>query len=308
MHTIVSSLPSILEKVILPLEFSQSDILLNLGVHVSISGSIDQAVDRAKDKGCTTFQIFTRNPRGWKFSGLAAEEAKSFVDKVKNHGIFPPIAHMPYLPNLASPKREVHEQSISSLVEDLGRCGTLGVPFLVVHLGSHLGAGMEVGLERIVGACKGALDKVRNEVTLVLENTAGSKNSMGSTFEDIARILEGLDHTRTGVCLDTCHAFGAGYDLRNENAVKVLFNRFDEVIGLDRLKVVHLNDSKGDLGSGLDRHEHIGLGQIGRDGFKCLLHHPALKGLPLILETPIDARRDDLQNMATVRRLSSESG
>ena len=276
-------------------------------MHVSIAGSIDQAVDRAKEKGCDTFQIFTRNPRGWKFGDLEKEETAAFAKKVKTYRIHPPIAHMPYLPNLASPNDELYEKSVGSLIEDVRRCGSLKVPYLVLHLGSHMGAGMKVGFERITGACGRALKTVRNDVTLVLENTAGQKNSMGSTLEDLAHILENLDKGRTAVCLDTCHAFGAGYDLRSSKAVDHLFKRFDETVGLDRLKVIHLNDSKGELGFGLDRHEHIGLGFIGEKGFRSLLRHPAVRDLPMILETPIDAKRDDAGNLSKIRELARSS-
>ncbi|MBI4257757.1 MAG: deoxyribonuclease IV [Thaumarchaeota archaeon] len=278
--------------------------MIKIGVHVSISGSIDQAVDRAKEKSCDTFQIFTRNPRGWKFGDLNEEAASAFAKKVKDYEISPPIAHMPYLPNLACPRDDLYGKSVDSLIEDLKRCGRLRIPYLVLHLGSHLGAGKKTGLDRIVRACGKALKTVDNDVILVLENTAGTKNSMGSSFEDIKRILERLDKGRVAVCLDTCHAFAAGYDLRNRRVVEETVRLFDEQIGLEYLKVVHLNDCKGELGCSLDRHEHIGMGYIGEEGFRAFLHHPAVRGLPMILETPIDAARDDTGNLRKARQLA----
>jgi len=278
---------------------------LKLGVHVSISGSIDMAVDRAIERNCTTFQIFTRNPRGWKFKPLSTDEAKSFVDRLVASGIGPAVAHMPYLPNLASPKKSIYAMSLKTLIAELDRCGRLKIPYLVTHLGSHLGRGMEVGFERIIDACNVALSKVKNNVMLVLENTAGTKNSMGSSFEDIRYIIERIAaRERVGICFDTCHGFAAGYDLQDTEAVQKTLEAFDKILGLRLLKAIHLNDSKGKLGSHIDRHEHIGMGFIGDEGFRAILHHQSLKDLPFILETPIDNRRDDFGNLRKVRELA----
>ncbi len=279
-----------------------------MGVHVSISGGIDLAADRAKERGCDTFQIFTRNPRVWKFGELDDGSVKAFVEKVQSYGIEPPIAHMPYLPNLASPKDDVYNKSTDALISDLKRCGQLKIPYLVTHLGSHTGSGMDRGFKRIVDGCNKALESVDNDVTILLENTAGQKNSMGSTFEDIKFIIERLKHKdRVGVCFDTCHAFAAGYDLRSEGAVDESMDKFRKIIGINLLKAVHLNDCKGELGSGRDRHEHIGMGFIGEDGFRAVLHHDALRGRPMILETPVDLRRDDAGNLSKVRELANTS-
>jgi deoxyribonuclease-4 len=280
---------------------------LRLGFHVSIAGSIDRAVDRAKEKGCNTFQIFTRNPRGWKFKELVEDEVNEFVKKVAQYGIDQPIAHMPYLPNLASPKDDLYEKSVQSLIFDLERCGRLNIPYLVTHLGSHLGAGEKVGWTRIINGCNKALKQVSNSVMLLLENTAGQKNSLGTTFEDLKYIMTQIQlNERVAICFDTCHAFAAGYNLRNKDAVRETLNRFEEVIGFERLKVIHLNDSMGGLGCRLDRHEHIGLGYIGEEGFRAVLHHAVLRDLPLILETPIDSRRDDDGNLQKIQELYQE--
>ena len=165
-------------------------------MHVSISGTIDLAADRARDLGCDTFQMFTRNPRGWKFKKLDREETEEFKRKVGSYNLSPVVAHMPYLPNLSSPKKLIYNRSVKSLSAELDRCGTLGIPYIVTHLGSHLGEGSDIGLERIVGAVNCALLENPNEVMLLLENTAGTKNSMGSSFEDIKRILVRVENKK----------------------------------------------------------------------------------------------------------------
>ena len=279
--------------------------MVRVGVHVSIAGGIANAVDRAAEKGCDVFQIFSRNPRGWRFKDLSSEDADSFVVKLKKSGIGPAFDHMPYLPNLASPKEDVYLQSVTTLAAELNRCGQLHIPYLVTHMGSHLGSGREIGLKRLVDGISTAFSKTENDVMLLLENTAGSKNSMGSSFEDIAAILDAKNSERLGVCLDTCHLFASGYDLRTPEELEHTLAEFENLIGLRRLMLIHLNDSKGDLGSSLDRHEHIGLGKIGEAGFRAILGNERIKELPLILETPIDSRRDDKENIRVARMLAS---
>jgi len=276
------------------------------GVHVSIAGSIDQAVDRALERSCDTFQIFTRNPRGWKYKRLVSEEVEQFRQKLRSSQIDPAVAHMPYLPNLSCPKKGLYKKSVKALTVELERCKSLEIPFLVTHLGSHLGKGREIGLERLIGAVDTALKGSPGNVMLLLENAAGTKNSMGSTFSDIMEILDHVsERSRVAVCFDTCHAFAAGYDLRNPEAVKETLAQLDKVVGLDKLKVIHANDSKGELGSNLDRHEHIGMGHIGREGFKAILHADEFRRLPMILETPIDRRATEVADLKTLRELAS---
>ena len=276
---------------------------LRLGLHVSIEGEIDQAIDRAFERGCNTMQMFTRNPRGWQFKALDPSLVECFRSKLAGSSIEPVFSHMPYLPNLASPKEEVYSLSVKSLKAELQRCIQLGVPYVVSHMGSDLGFGKMAGLKRIVVAIDSSLQESPGETAILLENTAGTKHSMGSTFEDIERVLDRIaEPKRVGVCLDTCHAFAAGYDIATSTAIKRTLGRFEDVIGLDRLKVVHLNDSVGGLGSHLDRHEHIGLGKIGENGFRNILRS-SLGQFPLILETPIDERRSDIGNLQKVREL-----
>ena len=282
-------------------------ILLRIGFHVSIDGSVDMAVDRAAELGCNTFQIFTRNPRQWYSVAVAPETAEAFSNKVRAHDMEPVFAHMPYLPNLASPRTEVYEKSVKMLTSELERCEQLSIPYLVTHLGSHLGAGMQKGFSKLIDGINQAVYSADGGSMLLLENTAGTRNSMGSTFEDIQYIIERLSHPeRVGVCFDTSHAFAAGYDLRNEKTVETTIRKIDDAIGFERLRLVHLNDSKGDLNSRIDRHEHIGLGKIGEQGFRNILRS-RLGQLPLILETPIDGRRDELGNLEKVRELAQEA-
>lgn len=284
--------------------------MIRVGVHVSIAGSIDKAVDRAIEKGCDTFQIFTRNPRGWKIKELTETDTARFIEKVEHSGLFPPVDHMPYLPNLAAPTDDVYKKSVPALIEELKRCDALQIPYLVTHLGSHRGYGKEAGLRRIVDAINTAFSEVAidNGVMLLLENTAGTKNGMGGTFEDIRHIMDRIEHKeRIGICFDTCHAFVAGYELRTEKSLNATMQHFDEIIGLEHLKLIHLNDARAGLDSRLDRHEHIGLGYIGEDGFRVILKDERIRELPMILETPVDNRRGDSGNILKVRDLAAQS-
>ncbi len=279
--------------------------MVRVGAHVSIAGSIDKSVDRASDLGCDTFQIFSRNPRGWRFKELSGDVVYEFRRKLEDSGMYPPVDHMPYLPNFASPKEEVLQKSIVALEVELDRCDVLGIPYLVTHLGSHLGSGKEEGLKRTVVAIQEALSHAENQVMLLLEITANTKNSVGGSFQDLGWIMEQVDDAdRVGLCFDTCHAFAAGYELRTKEGLENTLEEVERLIGLDQMKVIHLNDSKGELGSKKDRHEHIGLGEIGADGFKVILRNPVIRSRPLILETPTDERRDHSGNIKAVRDLA----
>jgi deoxyribonuclease IV len=279
--------------------------MVRLGVHVSVAGGVDRAVSRAREKGCDAFQIFSSNPRKWRSNPIPRECAKRFIALQRQFGLSLAVDHMPYLPNLASAKEEVYAQSVQSLARELVRCQALGIPYLVTHMGSHMGRGRESGLARIVSALQTVFSECDSDTVLLLENSAGTKNSMGSTFSDIAAVLEFLPMNRLGVCLDTCHLHAAGYDLRTSSALQATLDQFQDCIGLEKLMLIHLNDCKGGIGSHLDRHEHIGLGQIGEEGFRAILCHPALADLAMILETPLDARRDDKGNLEVARRLAS---
>ncbi len=277
---------------------------MRLGLHLSIQGSIDRVVDRGVERGCNALQMFSRNPRGWTSKKLSSLEVESFREKLSESGIWPVFIHTPYLLNLASPKDDVYAKSVNLLKDELRRASELNVPYVVTHLGSHLGYGKMEGFKRIVEAVNDSFSSIKNDVVLLLENTAGTKNSMGSAFEDVEYILSRIKvRERVGVCFDTSHAFAAGYDLVSRGAVQHTLRRFDEVVGLEKLKLVHLNDSKGALGSRVDRHEHIGMGKIGERGFRNILQS-RLGQLPLILETPVDGRRSDTGNLEKVRELA----
>lgn len=275
-----------------------------IGFHVSIAGSIDLAVDRALEAECTAFQMFTRNPRSWKYKPLRDEEVLAFTEKRAKAGFKSVVVHMPYLPNLASPDRSVIKKSRASLTAEMDRSGRLAVDYVVAHIGSHKGKGSLAGVRNVAEACNEALDANPNATTLLVENTAGQKNAVGARFEELRMILDGVRQAdRIGVCLDTCHLFAAGFDISTSAGVEETLRLFDDTVGLERLKVVHLNDSKGALGNNLDRHDHVGMGRIGERGFRAFLHSNGIGRLPLLMETPQDDRRTDADEMAYVRAL-----
>jgi len=277
---------------------------MRIGFHMSIYKSLDRAVDRALEIGCNTLQIFTRNPRGWDARPLKHSEVELFIVKVNKNDIRPVFAHMPYLPNLASPRNEVYTKSVETLITEMRRCETLKIPYLVTHLGSHLGSGPKIGLENVVKAIDKAFSVTGERIFLLLENTAGARNSVGGSFKDLQYIIEGTSYPdKIGICFDTCHAFAAGYDLRKEESIDRIIEMIEETVGFNKLKLVHLNDSRGDLNSHIDRHEHIGLGKIGEEGFRNILRSKFAR-LPLILETPMNGRKSDLENLVKVKELA----
>jgi deoxyribonuclease-4 len=277
-----------------------------VGFHVSIAGGIANSVDNAKRIGCTAFQIFSRTPRRQIAKPLDPKDVELFHIRLAASGITRDsiMVHMPYLPNLSGPKNELYTRSIQTLAEEIERCGDLGIPYLVIHLGSHRGTGTRAGIAQLVHAIASAREKVEKSkmtkpVMLLLENNAGQRNSVGGTFEELRLILDMLNDgsAHYGVCLDTCHLFASGYNLRTTENVQDTLGKFDTTVGLHNLKVVHLNDSKGALGSNLDRHEHIGLGAVGAKGLRAFVNHKGIKELPIILETPDNERRGDEQNL-----------
>jgi len=279
---------------------------VQIGAHVSISGSIANAITNASERECSAFQVFTSNPRGWHAKDLTDDDITNYKNNLSQSNIdrFATVAHMPYLPNLSSPEITVYEKSIHTMIREVERCDKLGIPYLVTHLGSHKGTGEDKGIQRLVGALT-EVAKTNKDVTILLENTAGQKNSVGSDFTQLAEIFFGLKPaSRFGICIDTCHAFAAGYDLRNEKNVKDVFEKFDSEIGLKHIKIIHLNDSKGELGCHLDRHEHIGLGHIGEAGLSQVVKLANKNKIPIILETPIDERRTDFENIRKAKDLA----
>lgn len=284
---------------------------IRIGFHVSIAGGISNSVDNAMKIGCSAFQIFSRNPRGWTAKPLASDDVKSFQEKLAHSSISKSsvIVHMPYLPNLSGPEGESYKKSVDTLAGEMQRCASLSIQHLVIHLGSHMGKGSKSGIDQLVNAINTARDKskTKSEPIVLLENNAGQKNSVGGNFEEIRQILDRIGSKAYGVCLDTCHLFASGYDLRTKENVDDTIERFDKVVGKKQLYVVHLNDSKGGLSSNLDRHEHIGLGAIGTEGLASFINHKVVRELPIIMETPIDEKRGDKENLRVVLGLAKES-
>ncbi len=275
--------------------------MVRAGVHVSIAGSLAHAAGRAQERGCDCFQIFTRNPRGWAAKEITGADAGNFIEAVRSSRLSPVFAHMPYLPNPASEKPEIYQKSVDALTEELARCHLLGIPYLVTHLG-HASDSPHAGRKRVIEAINMAMSRFEGDVVLLLENTAGERNSVGSMLGEIGEVLDGLDSAEyAGLCFDTCHACAAGYDLRSREATNLVLEQVDTEIGLSRLRLIHLNDAKGQLGSGLDRHEHLGLGTLGESGIRSILTHPSLNQVPFICETPVDDRRDDAGTIRIVR-------
>lgn len=280
--------------------------MMRLGAHESISGGLYKAFDRARSVGCDALQIFVKSNRSWAVKPLTEEDIARFKAKAEETGIQPVVAHTSYLLNLGTPDDTLWKRSRDTLIVELERCEALGVPYLVLHPGSHVGTGEEVGLAQVaqaLGEVHAATPGFRAQI--LLETTAGQGTNLGYRFEHLGWLLE---HTptgeRLGVCLDTCHVFAAGYELRTPDGYAATMEAFDRAVGLGRLKALHLNDSRGDLGSRKDRHEHIGKGHIGLEGFRHVLNDSRLANLPGLLETPkSDDLHEDRENLAVLRSL-----
>jgi deoxyribonuclease-4 len=281
---------------------------LLLGAHMSIAGGIDLAPLRGQEVGCQTIQLFTKNSNQWLARPLPSDEIERYRTNLRAAGIAPTVAHDSYLINLASTDPDLHRKSMAGFLEELERAEALGIPYLVTHPGAHMGAGEEAGLRQVATSIRALLKRTKGyRVQVVIETAAGQGTSLGYRFEQIATILDQIGvPERTGVCLDTCHLFAAGYDIRTPEAYAAVMGEFDVIVGLSHLRVIHLNDSKKELGCRVDRHEHIGKGAIGLDGFRCLVTDPRLRGVPMILETPKDSDfvTADRANLDTLRRLA----
>lgn len=272
---------------------------------MSIAGGMHKAFERGKRVRCATIQIFLKNSNQWKAKPLTDQDRILFREAQERSGIRPVLAHDSYLINLASPDPLLHQKSFKAFVEEMRRANFLGVPYLVLHPGAHMGAGTQSGIARIAKALKRTLNLVDPPVSILLENTAGQGTSLGCRFEQLASIMERIGNAeRVGVCLDTCHAFAAGYDIRTEKGYDAAIEEFDRLIGVDKIRAFHVNDSKKDLGSRIDRHCHIGKGFIGLDGFRYLVNDKRFTDIPKILETPKgEGFRADMKNLATLRSL-----
>jgi deoxyribonuclease-4 len=274
---------------------------------MSIAGGLDQAPLRGKQVGCDTIQVFTKSNRQWQAKRLADREIEAFKANLAVTGIGPVVAHDCYLVNLAAPRKAVWQQSVAAFRVELERAERLGIPYLVTHPGSHGGAGETEGIRRVAEALNVLLaTQPSHRVQILLETTAGQGSSLGYRFEQLAAILAEVEQpNRVGICLDTCHVFAAGYDIRAPEGYWRTLEELDACLGLQRLMAVHLNDSKGALGSRLDRHEHIGQGRLGVAPFRRLLNDARLRRVPMILETPKDDDfiTADRRNLARLRQL-----
>ncbi len=281
---------------------------MHFGVHISTGGNLATAPVRGQAIGCKTMQIFSGNPRGWTKPALDPKQVEAFRRAVAETCMDPVVVHATYLINLAAPDRDIYRKSIHAFIDELRRSKALGATYYVVHCGSHKGTGEVGGRERIIEALRRAAEEVPDGPTVLLENTAGTANSLGTTFEDLAVLLDGANLPKLGLCFDTCHALAAGYEIRSVGGLKKSMDQLSSTVGFSRLHLLHINDSKGDLGSRLDRHEHIGAGHIGRVGFKVFFSEPRIRHLPAILETPVDTPEDDHSNLWRAAELALAGG
>ena len=277
-----------------------------LGAHMSIAGGHALAIDRATEFGMTACQIFTKNANQWNAKPIAPEAAEGFRARLGDSDVAFVVAHDSYLINLASPDDALRARSAAAFGDELARCALLGVPWLVTHPGAHMGSGVDEGVRRVADSLNRLFDEQPSQgVTVLLETTAGQGTTLGRSFHELAAILELVeDRSRVGVCFDTCHVFAAGYDIRPEGGYEATMQSFDDVIGLEHLRVFHFNDSRKGLGSHVDRHAHIGEGEIGLDAFRAIVNDERFADRPGILETPKDAAGDDdRRNLSALRDL-----
>ena len=284
---------------------------LLLGAHMSIRGGVSMAIERARSIHCTAMQIFVKNNMQWFARPLSREEIRAFLDHVQRGELLSIFGHANYLINLAATNPHFHTNSIRALSEELVRAEQLRLPFIVLHPGAHLGAGEESGLEKVIASIDqvlAGLPKVKPRIAL--ETTAGQGSCLGHRFEHLAHIISRVrEPERLCVCLDTAHVFAAGYDLTSEAGTAKMFREFDRTIGREHLVALHLNDSKTPRGSRVDRHEHIGKGQIGLAAFRFIMRNRRFRKIPKVLETPKDKElREDVENLKTLRDLIQPNG
>jgi deoxyribonuclease-4 len=277
-----------------------------LGAHMSIQDGLHMAVERGHSIGCEAIQVFTRNASRWKSKKRTPEELDLYRQALARTSIHLVVAHAIYLINLASPEDDVRAMSNDAFREELGRCHEAGIPYLVIHPGSHKGRGLETGMARIAqGIHQAYAEHPEYTVVTLLENTAGQGDTIGRTFEELAGLTAQIVETsRIGYCFDTAHALASGYELRTREGYEETFARLDRILGLDKLYCFHLNDSKYDLGDERDRHQHIGQGYLGVEAFRMLLNDPRFAELPMLLETPkSEDMHEDMENLALLRSL-----
>lgn len=275
-----------------------------LGVHTSIAGGIHLSIEKAKEFGCNTVQIFSHNPRIWYVKEIPEESVLRFKELRITYRITPVFIHTSYLINLASSKNDVREKSIKLLIQEMDIADTLNADFVVLHTGSASQDTEDVGRKRAINALKEISNKKIWKAGLLLENTAGERGDISSGIKDLAEIIDRTGGPLTaGVCIDTCHAFQAGYDLSVPEGVFKLAGEIDKYLGIENIRLIHLNDSKKEFNGRVDRHAHIGEGKIGAEGLKTFINHTKFRNIPLILETPKKSEEDDPRNLKTVRGL-----
>jgi deoxyribonuclease-4 len=279
-----------------------------LGAHQSIAGGYYRAVERASSHGCDCVQLFTKNANQWAARNITPAEARQFCEALERWGIAHPIAHDSYLINLASPDRDLWRKSVDALTAELRRADILGIPYVVTHPGAYTSGSEAAGLRNVVRALNEVHSPSRGlRCRCLLETTAGQGTSLGWRFEQLARILDGAkEPDRLGFCFDTCHVFAAGYPLASPKDYETTMAAFDRLVGLERIKAFHLNDSRSDCGSRIDRHEHIGRGKLGLEAFRLLLADPRFRDVPMYLETPKGEKNGedwDAINLRTLRKL-----
>jgi deoxyribonuclease-4 len=277
-----------------------------LGAHMPAPGGLKTAVATGAEIGCTALQVFTSSPQQWKAREVTDEAAAEFKAALAETRIEVVVSHDSYLVNLAAPDPGLRQRSAQALAGELHRCSKLGIPLAVSHIGAHMGQGEGAGLRIAAEGIREVLESTPPEVTLLMETTAGQGSALNWRFEQIASLLDMLGgHARLGVCLDTCHVFAAGYDIRSPGAYEDTFSEFQRLLGTDRLKAIHANDSKKGLGSRVDRHEHIGQGEIGLEGFRMLVNDQRFERVPIVIETP-DAPEMHGVNLERLRGLRRE--
>lgn len=278
------------------------------GAHMSIAGGIDKAIIKGQSIGCTTIQLFTKSNRQWTWKQLSDEEIKLYKETAAQSAINPIIAHSAYLINIGSPKKDIEAQSILSLITELDRCNQLSIPYLVLHPGSHLDTDEQSCLDRIVSNINMIFSGHPGQTIILLELMSGQGSTVCYTFEQLAYIYNHVNiKKRLGICLDTAHAWAAGYDFSTKKTYDIMWQHFDETLGLENLKAIHMNDTKSKLGSHIDRHETIGKGIIGLPAFKLLINDARFFDIPKILETPKKTLADDEYNMNVLKELLSHS-
>ncbi|MFH0952411.1 MAG: deoxyribonuclease IV [Patescibacteria group bacterium] len=279
---------------------------MKFGLHISAAGSIAAAPERAQAKGCEVFQFFSRSPRGGPAPAITDLVIDKFKSDSKKWGL-ESYVHTPYFINLGAEKKNVKYGSIKVIREDLERASLLGCKYVMTHLGTARFLGEAKATAQTIESIQKILDGYIGTTQFLIEMSAGAGQVLGDTIEDVAAYIKGVEKDKrykdmVGVCFDTCHAYASGYDLRTEAKIKKVFNKFDRLIGLDKLKLIHANDSRGELGQHKDRHEHISQGEIGLAGFKAMVNHPKLKHINMILETPDDGKEiDDLKLLKKLR-------